>query len=63
MFTRTVASVKKDETIGVRIPSELRSALEREQQRMSRKAGAEVKLSAVIRSILEQALLKRVKAA
>ncbi len=48
-----------DETIGVRIPSELRAALERERQRMSKKAGAEVKASAVIRSILERALLKR----
>lgn len=53
---RTVGSVKNEETIGVRIPKELRGAIEREQQRMSRKAGAEVKMSAVIRALLERAL-------
>jgi len=45
-----------DEALNIRVPSELKSALERERQRMSRKAGAEVKTSAVIRAILEQAL-------
>lgn len=46
----------KDEIIYARVPSKLKSALERERLRMSKKAGAEVKTSAVIRSILEQAL-------
>lgn len=45
--------MKHDEYLGVRVPGEIRSALERERQRMSRKAGAEVKTSAVIRAILE----------
>ena len=54
-----VPGVKNDETIGVRLPGKLREALERERQRMSRKAGAEVKISSVIRSILEKALLSR----
>lgn len=48
--------MKNDDKVDVRIPSELRSALERQRLRMSKKAGAEVKTSAVIRSILEQAL-------
>lgn len=42
--------------VDVRLPSELRSALEQERRRMSKKAGAEVKMSAVIRAILEQAM-------
>ena len=42
--------------IYARVPSELRSALERERKRMSKVAGAEVKTSAVIRAILEKAL-------
>lgn len=45
--------------VGVRIPDHLRSAIERERQRMSRVAGAEVKTSAVIRAILEQKFNKR----
>lgn len=51
--------MKKDETIAVRMPGRLRDALERERQRRSKKAGAEVTASAVIRSILEESLLKR----
>lgn len=51
--------MKKDETIAVRIPGELRDALERERQARSKRAGAEVKASAVIRSILEEKLLRR----
>ena len=45
-----------DEIIYARVPGKLKAALERERQRMSRKAGAEVQTSAVIRSILERAL-------
>jgi hypothetical protein len=45
-----------EEALNVRVPKELRSALERERKRMSKAAGAEVKTSAVIRAILEQAL-------
>jgi predicted site-specific integrase-resolvase len=45
-----------NEIIYARVPSRLRADLERERKRMSKKAGAEVKTSAVIRSILEQAL-------
>jgi hypothetical protein len=45
-----------DEALNVRVPRDLKSALERERKRMSKAAGAEVKTSAVIRVILEQAL-------
>ena len=48
--------MKKNEFIGVRVPGAIRGALEQERRRMSKKAGAEVKTSAVIRSILERAL-------
>jgi hypothetical protein len=48
--------MKHDEFIGIRVPGELRGALERERQRMSKAAGAEVKTSAVIRAILERSL-------
>lgn len=48
--------MKHDEKVDVRIPGELRGALERERRRMSKAAGAEVRTSAVIRSILEKAL-------
>lgn len=53
-----VRVVKKDETIAVRISGELRDALERERQRMSRKAGAEVKSSSAVRAILEKTLIR-----
>lgn len=56
VYMRYVSAVKNDEIIGVRMPRELRSALERERQRMSKVAGAEVKTSAVIRAILEREL-------
>lgn len=45
-----------DEIIYARVPGKLKAALERERRRMSRKAGAEVQTSAVIRAILERAL-------
>ncbi len=47
-----------DVIVGVRMPRKLKGALERERRRMSRAAGAEVKTSAVIRALLEQALAK-----
>jgi predicted NAD-dependent protein-ADP-ribosyltransferase YbiA (DUF1768 family) len=53
-----VAGMTQDAIIYARVPRELRKALERERQRMSRASGAEVKTSAVIRSILERALRK-----
>lgn len=55
---RYLSRVEHDETIAVRVPRKLRAALERERRDMSQKAGAEVKTSAVIRSILERALAK-----
>jgi len=57
-----IVSVVKEEIIGVRVTQELRGALEQERKRMSHKAGAEVKMSAVVRSILERALLPASKA-
>ena len=52
----------KEEIIGIRVTQELMGALEQERKRMSQKAGAEVKMSAVVRSILERALLPASKA-
>jgi hypothetical protein len=52
-----------DEALNVRVPRDLKSALERERKRMSKAAGAEVKTSAVIRVILEQALRGKRRAA
>ena len=49
---------QNDAIVGVRMPRKLKGALERERRRMSRAAGAEVKMSAVIRALLEQALSK-----
>ena len=51
----------KDETLTVRMPGELRGELERERQRMSRAAGAEVKTSSVVRAILERELQPKKK--
>jgi hypothetical protein len=48
--------VKNVEIIYARVPRELRSALEQERKRMSKAAGAKVKTSAVIRTILERGL-------
>jgi hypothetical protein len=55
--------MKRDKIIYARIPSKLRSAIERERLRMSRVLGAEVKTSAVIRAILEEKLTRRRRAA
>jgi len=52
----TLRLVENNTKVDLRLPNELRSALERERRRMSKAAGAEVKMSAVIRSLLEQAL-------
>jgi len=46
-----------EKRIAVRLPGVLAAALEKERQRISKKGGAEVKMSAVIRAILEQRLL------
>lgn len=48
--------MKHDVFVGFRITGELREELERERKRRSRKAGAEVQTSAVIRAILEEKL-------
>lgn len=42
--------------VDVRLPRELRKALERERLRMSKALGSEVKTSFVVRSLLERAL-------
>ena len=55
--------MKHDEFVGFRIPNELRSALERKRQKMSRAAGAEVKTSAVIRALLTKSLRDEMKLA
>lgn len=45
-----------EDMISVRVPRELRAALERERQRMTKAAGAEVKPSAVIRALIVRGL-------
>lgn len=42
--------------VDVRLPRELRNALERERLRMCKEHGTEVKTSFVVRSLLERAL-------
>ena len=49
----------KDEIIYARVPGTLREALEDERRRMSAAAGAEVKTSAAIRALLEEALREK----
>ena len=51
--------MKSDDKLDLRIPAELRSALEREQRRMSKAVGTDMKMSAVVRAILERALRNR----
>lgn len=45
-----------DKRVNLRVPKRLWDALEAERTRMSRAAGAEVKVSAVVRSVLERGL-------
>lgn len=60
--TLVCRSVKQDETrISVRIPNDLKDALERERQRMNRKAGVELNLSVVIRALVKEAMQRRSK--
>lgn len=47
---------KTEKVLGIRMSEQLLKALEEERQRVSRKAGAEVNTSAVVRAILERAL-------
>lgn len=49
-------SASMETKVDVRLPRELRRALERERLRMSKALGAEVKTSFVVRSLLERAL-------
>lgn len=48
--------MKHTEKVDVRLTGALRAALEHERKRMSKKKGAEVKTSVVVRSLLERAL-------
>jgi hypothetical protein len=59
----TVGFVKHTEKVDLRLPPELRNAVELERQRMSKRAGKEVKTSAVVRTILEKRLLQKRRAA
>ena len=58
-YSRIFGFVKNNEKVDFRLPSELRTALERERRRMSKKAGNKVKTGAVIRAILEEKLLSK----
>ena len=51
--------MKKEGFIGVRVPTALKGALERERKRVSRVSGIEVNASDVVRMILEERLGKR----
>jgi len=55
--------VKHAEKVDLRLPPELRNAVELERQRMSKRAGKELKTSAVVRAILEKRLLQKRRAA
>jgi len=54
-----VGFVKHTEKVDLRLPPELRNAVELERKRMSKRAGAEVKTSAVIRAILAEKLMSK----
>ena len=56
MYIRLMVNNAK---VDVRLPADLRSALERERRRMSKAFGMDVKMSAVIRSILRRELLTK----
>ena len=52
--------MKNEAIIYARVPRKLRGDIELERKRMSKAAGAEVKTSAAVRALLEQAIrLKR----
>ena len=48
--------ISHEDVVSFRLPRELREELERERQRRSKRAGAEVKTSAVIRGFIEAGL-------
>lgn len=49
--------LKRDDRLSLRLPPELRAAIDKERARMANKAGlAEVKISAAVRAILERTL-------
>jgi hypothetical protein len=62
-YSGTFGFVKHTEKVDLRLPPELRNAVELERQRMSERVGREVKTSAVIRAILEKRLLQKRRAA
>ena len=51
--------MKNSDKLDLRVPVELRSALERERKRMAKALGTDVKMSTVVRSLLERALKRR----
>lgn len=51
--------MKNDDVLGVRLPSKLLGALERERKIMGKKFGVEVSTSVVVRAILEERLRGR----
>ena len=51
--------MKDSGKLDLRIPVELRSALERERKRIAKVLGTDVKMSTVVRSLLERALKRR----
>jgi hypothetical protein len=51
--------VKNDGKIEVRVPKSVLAALEIERRRMSRAAGAEVKMSALVRALISEGVRSR----
>ena len=51
--------MKNDKIIYARVPVELQDALERKRRRVSKETGKKVKISAVIRLILERDLFPK----
>ena len=51
--------MKHDGTLGIRVPGAMLKELERERDEMSRRAGVDVPMSAVVRVLVTEALRDR----
>jgi len=58
-----IVAVKNVDYLNIRLPRQLTLAIERERQRMSKKIGAEVKTSAIVRAALEKQFVRKARAA
>lgn len=53
--------MKHDESIAIRVPSDMMRELEKERRRMSRAVGAEIKMSAVVRALIIEGMRLRLR--